>query len=450
MGRLIVVSNRVPSARTDAAGGLAVALKEALSSGGLWFGWSGRAAAERSAGALRIDGGFATCVVDLSEADVETYYHGYANRTLWPLLHCRLDIAAHSDADFAGYMDVNRYFANQIAPHIRADDVIWVHDYHLIPLGAELRRLGLRNRIGFFLHIPWPPAEIWQATPRHAELLEAFDAYDLVGLQTKLDADNFKGCVARDQARPGLAARVAAFPIGIATTAFATLAAEAVSHPLARRLAASLSGRRLIIGVDRLDYTKGIEERMESFERYLEATPAARRGVVFLQVTPKSRSEVPEYAELQNRVAAVAGRINGARGDLDWTPIRYVNRTVRRESLAGLLRMANVGLVTPLRDGMNLVAKEYVAAQDPEEPGVLVLSRFAGAADALDGALLVNPHDITATAAAIGEAVAMPREERIARWRTMFDYLAENDVNRWRAAFLAALEPAGQPLRRVV
>jgi trehalose 6-phosphate synthase len=348
-------------------------------------------------------------------------------------------------------MDVNRYFAAEIARHIRPDDVVWVHDYHLIPLGAELRRLGLRNRIGFFLHIPWPPADIWQATPRHAALLDTFDAYDVVGFQTDHDVDNFVGCLAREGVHPALRARVAAFPIGIATDAFARMAAEAATHPVARRLAESLRGRRLMIGVDRLDYTKGIEERMAAFEAYLGREPSARGGVVFLQVTPKSRSEVPVYADLQGRVAAVAGRVNGAHGDLDWTPLRYVNRTIRRETLAGLLRMADVGLVTPLRDGMNLVAKEYVAAQDESDPGVLVLSRFAGAAREMDGALIVNPHDIAGTAAAIAEGLKMPREERIARWRPMYDHLVANDVGGWREAFLAALEPAGQPsLRRVV
>ena len=450
MGRLVVVSNRVPAGRSDAAGGLAVALKEALSSGGLWFGWSGSVAAERSGAELRIDGGLATCLVDLTAADIEAYYHGFANRTLWPLLHGRLDLAAHRDADFAGYMDVNRFLAGEIARHVRPDDTVWVHDYHLIPLGQELRRRGLQNRIGFFLHIPWPGADIFEATPRHREILEAFEAYDVVGFQTANDVANFAACLARGGPGPALRARAAANPIGIATADFAAMAASAATHPVARRLAESLRGRRLMIGVDRLDYTKGIEERMLGFERYLEATPQARGRVVYLQVTPKSRSEVPEYADLQGRVAAVAGRVNGAVGDLDWTPIRYVNRTIRRETLAGLLRLARVGLVTPLRDGMNLVAKEYVAAQDAADPGVLVLSRFAGAAQELDAALVVNPHDAAAMAAAIGEAFAMPLDERVARWRVMYDHLAANDVTGWREAFLADLERPRPPLRRVV
>jgi len=450
MGRLVVVSNRVPAGRTDAAGGLAVALKDALGPGGLWFGWSGAVADTPGAATTRIEGNSVVSVVELSPTDVERYYRGFANRTLWPLLHCRLDIADHRDDDFAGYMAVNRRFAEEIERQLRADDVVWIHDYHLIPLGAELRRRGLRNRIGFFLHVPWPPADIWRATPRHREILAAFEAYDLVGFQTAHDVENFAGCLAREGIGAALPARTGAFPIGIATASFAASAAAAATHPVARRLSASLGGRKLMIGADRLDYTKGIEHRMESFAHFLAATPSAHGSVVYLQVTPKSRSEVPEYAELQGRVAAVAGRINSAFGDLDWTPIRYINRTIRRETLAGLLRLAEVGLVTPLRDGMNLVAKEFVAAQDGDEPGVLVLSRFAGAAAELDGALLVNPYDTAETAAAIGRAVTMPQSERIARWRPMFDHLVAHDVARWRETFLQALEPSRRPLRRVV
>jgi trehalose 6-phosphate synthase len=328
---------------------------------------------------------------------------------------------------------------------VRADDLIWVHDYHLIPLAEELRRQGHRNKIGFFHHIPWPSPDVFSAMPRGRELLTAFEAYDLVGFQTRPDMTNFAACLSRAGQGEQLKARLGAFPISIAAEEFAALAAEAAAHPIARKLETSLRGRKLIIGVDRLDYTKGIDLRMESFGQFLEKTPAARGNVVYLQVTPKTRSEVPEYADMQRRIAEIAGRINGAFSDLDWMPIRYLNRTIRHEALAGLYRMAAVGLVTPLRDGMNLVAKEFVAAQDEEDPGVLVLSRFAGAASELDDALIVNPHDVEATAAAIAKAVAMPLDERRRRWRAMFDHLCRNDVVAWRERFLNEIAPSRAP-----
>jgi trehalose 6-phosphate synthase len=450
MGRLIVVSNRVPSAgRAADTGGLAVALKGALTSGGgLWFGWSGETAAndaDLEAVKSRIDGNVAFSVVDLSEQDVREYYLGFANRALWPLLHYRADLMEIRQQDFDGYMRVNRRFARVLSRQVRADDLIWVHDYHLIPLAEELRRQGLRNRIGFFLHIPWPSPDVFSAMPRGRDLLTAFEAYDLVGFQTEQDAANFADCLTRTGRGEQLRNRIGAFPISIAAKEFAALAAEAAAHPIAQKLETSLRGRKLIIGVDRLDYTKGIDRRMESFGHFLEGTPSARGHVVYLQVTPKTRSEVPEYADMQRRIAEIAGRINGAFSDLDWMPIRYLNRTIRHEALAGLYRMAAVGLVTPLRDGMNLVAKEFIAAQDEEDPGVLVLSRFAGAASELDGALIVNPHDIEATAAAIAKAVAMPLDERRRRWRAMFDHLCRNDVVVWRERFLDEIAPSRAP-----
>jgi trehalose 6-phosphate synthase len=446
MSRLIVISNRVPKAgRAADAGGLAVALKGALTStGGMWFGWSGNVAAtEADCENLtrRVDGNVVYAVADLTERDVAEYYLGFANRALWPLLHFRTDLFESRKEDFAGYMRVNRRFAQIVAEQIRPDDIVWIHDYHLIPLAAELRSLGLRNRVGFFLHIPWPSADIWAVLPAHRELLASFDAYDLIGFQTQHDAENFIGCLDRQGMRGDIRTRVGAYPISIDTEAFAEIAGEASRHPISTRLENGLGERKLIIGVDRLDYTKGIDKRLAAFERFLETSPAAKGGFVYLQVTPKSRSDVPEYAAIQRQIAEIAGRINGAFSDFDMVPLRYLNRTIRREALAGLYRLATVGLVTPLRDGMNLVAKEYVAAQPEADPGVLVLSRFAGAAEELDGALLVNPYDIEGTAEAIRTAVDMPLDERRARWRRMFDRLATHDVVRWRESFLRKLAP---------
>lgn len=466
MGRLIVVSNRVPppADKGASAGGLAVALKAALGErGGLWLGWSGETAASEDESVTikpRVEGNITFSLVDLTERDQEEYYRGFANGALWPLLHYRLDLVDFDRRDTSGYFRVNAFFARTLVSQLRPDDTIWVQDYHLIPLAAELRAKGVTNKIGFFLHIPWPPPDVFFAIPCHRRLLEAFTSYDLIGFQTDYDAENFRNCLLREglggEAGRGTFRsgdrefRIGAFPIGIETGEFAAIAEESTENPLVKRMAASLKGRKLIIGVDRLDYSKGIDQRMLAYERYLENNPAAQGEIIYLQVTPKSRSEVPQYADMQREIAETAGRINGAFSDLDWVPIRYINRTIKRTTLAGLYRMADVGLVTPMRDGMNLVAKEFVAAQDPEDPGVLVLSRFAGAARELDAAILVNPYDIDSTAGAIAEAIAMPLNERIARWQGMFDQLTRNDVNYWCESFLHMLEtPLRLPARDV-
>ena len=458
MSRLVVISNRVPPpGGTGAeAGGLAVALKVVLRQrGGLWLGWSGQTAEEDEPDRVKVhfreEGNILFALVDLTRRDLDEYYNGFANRALWPLLHYRLDLADFDRQDLSGYLRVNAFFAKVLAERLEPDDTIWVQDYHLIPLAAELRARGAKNRIGFFLHIPWPPPDVWYAMPAHYRLLEAFTAYDLIGFQTEWDAENFALCLKReglatgDRARPlpGRLARILHRRLsdrhrdqGIRRGR----AQLARSNPLVKRMVTSLRDRYLVIGVDRLDYSKGIDQRMLAYERFLQNNPAYHNKVTYLQITPKSRSDVPEYAEMQAEVAGTAGRINGAFGHLDWTPIRYINRTIKRATLAGLYRMSDVGLVTPLRDGMNLVAKEFVAAQDGDDPGVLVLSRFAGAAPELSGALIVNPYDLDSTGNAIARAISMPREDRVARWRDMFERLLKNDVSSWADNFLDALE----------
>lgn len=458
-GRLVVVSNRVPmpAASSPAAGGLAVALQAALQAqSGLWFGWSGKTCDTpdrkphiHSHG--RID--YALC--DLSSRDLDEFYHGFANRALWPICHYRLDLASLSQRDAAGYFRVNEQFAGALSKLLRRDDVVWVHDYHFVPLASFLRRNGCSNRIGFFLHIPWPAPDVARALPALNDILRCFAAYDVVGFQTSADATNFKDCltqvglgtVASDGSCRAFGRRfeVDAFPIGIDTAEFARAAKLAESNAGVVRMRKSLEGRPLIIGVDRLDYSKGIPERIEAFSTFLQRAPeVARSRPTFLQVTPKSRSEVPEYARMHGDIAAQVGTVNGKWGDIDWTPIRYINKVMSRSMLAGLYRSARIGLVTPLRDGMNLVAKEYVAAQDPEHPGVLVLSQFAGAAQELDAAIVVNPYDIEATAAAIELALAMPLEERKARWRTMMAALEANTIDHWTNRFLTTLGASSQ------
>lgn len=447
MSRLVVVSNRV---KGD-AGGLAVGVEAALAqTGGLWFGWSGTTG-EAGSDMVKVtrDGPVTYALMNLPKADLDAYYTGFANGSLWPLLHNRIDLVAFSHKDFAGYLRVNRRFAAELRPMLGPDDLIWVHDYHLIPLAAQLRALGVNNPIGYFLHVPWPPPDILFVLPAYRELLKGLAAYDLIGFQTENDVENFEECLVRE----GLARRVdsqlldpygrrfniGAFPIGIETATFAEIASRTMRHPVVQRTRESLIGRKLIIGVDRLDYSKGLNERIEAYAQFLDTNPAMRRQVTYLQVTPKSRSDVPGYAAIQRSIAELTGRINGAYGDVDWTPVRYVNRPIGRPALAGLYRASQVGLVTPLRDGMNLVAKEYVASQDPADPGVLILSRFAGAARELDGALLVNPYDTEETASAIAQALSMPLPERLNRWRGMFARILRNDINHWRERYLARL-----------
>jgi trehalose 6-phosphate synthase len=451
--RLVVVSNRVPVPKDGStkAGGLAVALEGALKqSGGLWFGWSGNIVEEASDKPEVVQGGKITfAVVDLSQQDYDAYYAGFANRALWPVCHYRLDLVQIDRSDTDGYFRVNRAFAASLAPLLKPDDIIWVHDYHFIPLATELRKLGFNNRIGFFLHIPWPPSDVASALPAYERLLRGLGAYDVVGFHTPQDVENFQRCLIREGiGRPvgtgehqidERRIRIEPFPVGIDTQAFARTAINGEKNALVRRTRDSLGDRNLIIGVDRLDYSKGIKQRIESFSCFLKSNPAFHNRVTYIQITPKSRSDVPEYKRMQHEIAEQAGWTNGNLGEVDWTPIRYVNRTVGHAALAGLYRMSQVGLVTPLRDGMNLVAKEFVAAQPPEDPGVLILSRFAGAAHELNCALLVNPYDTEACAAAIARALQMPLQERQERWTTMMERLRTNTVEAWCQQFLACL-----------
>jgi len=453
--RLVVVSNRVAVPSRDGRtqpGGLAVAIRAVLkNSPGIWFGWSGNVAPDREHVETRtVDQGKLSYVVtDLTEEDFQEYYNGFANRVLWPILHYRLDLAEFSRRDFSGYMRVNDYFAAELAKVLRPDDIIWVHDYHLLPLANALRARGFANKIGFFLHVPFPPPEILTALPNHEHVVPLLGQYDLVGFQTNNDAVNFARYLAIECRLPQLerfsfryqdrVVRIGCFPISIDTDEFHRLAQRSVTTRAVQDVGTSLAGRMMIIGVDRLDYSKGIPQRMEAFERFLKAHPEWHNKVTYLQITPKSRSDIHEYGEMEHDVSASAGHINGAYGEPAWTPIRYVNRSYTHSLLAGLYRSARVGLVTPLRDGMNLVAKEFIAAQNEHDPGVLILSRFAGAALECKAALLVNPHDADAVAAAIAEALAMPFDERRARHAALYDVIATHDVKAWGNEFMASL-----------
>jgi trehalose 6-phosphate synthase len=457
VSRLVIVSNRVslPRERASRAGGLAVALRDALHRrGGLWFGWSGEIAeapdpkpTTATAGRVR----FAT--LDLTPAEHGAYYLGYANSTLWPLCHYRLGLIEFTRAAYEGYLAVNRRFAAALAPLLEPDDVIWVHDYHFFPFASALRKIGVRNRIGFFLHIPFPAPEVLSVLPQHRGLLANLADYDLVGFQTKSDLRSFFSSIAEEAdgsvnedgsfAAFGRHARAGAFPIGIETDEFAALAETAAEAPETKRLTESLSGRALVIGVDRLDYSKGLPARFDAFRQLLAQWPEHIRHVTYLQIAPLSRDDVAQYRTLRRQLESAAGRINGQFAEFDWMPVRYLNKSFPRKTLAGFYRASRIGLVTPFRDGMNLVAKEYVAAQDPADPGVLILSRFAGAARELKGALIVNPFDTDQVAEAMNIGLNMPLDERKARWQGMMQALRANTLAHWRDRFLDALQAAG-------
>jgi trehalose 6-phosphate synthase len=451
----------LPRRGEPAAGGLAVALKDVLkASGGLWFGWSGEIKPEPKVEArCQRGGGIDYATIDLSDSDHKGFYVGYANGTLWPLFHFRLGLMEYDRRQAAIYRKVNRDFARALMPLLGPEDTVWIHDYQMIPMAMELRALGAKQRIGFFLHIPFPPWAVLSALPDAERLLRDLLAYDLVGVQTRSDLAGLTNClhdglglspdaggaVTTEVAGIQRRTHLAAHPIGIDTRGFATLARKAAYGPETQRLAASLGDRALIVGAERLDYTKGLPHRMRGFAALLANFPEHLNRVTYLQVAARSRNEVASYRDLRRELDQLAGRINGDYAEFDWTPVRYVARAVARDTLAGFYRAARVGLVTPLRDGMNLVAKEYVAAQDPEDPGVLVLSSFAGAAESMDGALLVNPLDAVAMAERLDEALRMPLEERKERWDSMMRGLEEQTATRWAESFLAELEEIPLP-----
>ncbi|MFJ2986471.1 alpha,alpha-trehalose-phosphate synthase (UDP-forming) [Collimonas sp. NPDC087041] len=454
MSRLVVVSNRIADPRKPAAGGLAVALGETLKkTGGLWFGWSGKTVPDGMPGEGKLNvhaaGAVTLAELDLSEEDVDAYYRGYSNGVLWPVFHYRLDLAQLESGYLSGYRRVNRLFARKLAPLLKEDDLIWIHDYHLIPLAAELRAMGCTNRIGFFLHIPLPPPQILAAIPSHEWLMRALFAYDLVGFQSEADLLNFSHYVQAEATAEPVGAsqfrafnstvQAGAFPIGIDVDEFRRLGLAREARDTFDTTRKEYSRRRLLIGVDRLDYSKGLPQRIRAFGELLREYPENRHSATLLQVASPSREDVDAYVDIQHELESLCGAINGNYGDLDWMPVRYIHRTIARRRLPGLYRACDVALVTPLRDGMNLVAKEFVVAQDESDPGVLVLSRFAGAAEQLKDALLVNPYDIPGTAQAIQRALQMPLEERRARHAALLENVCKYDVHWWCRQFLDTL-----------
>ncbi len=457
MSRLIVVSNRISKPAPEGAssqGGLAMAISAALrQSSGIWFGWSGNATDEFTGQiSMQRENDVTVATIDLEAQDIDEYYNGYANRTLWPLFHYRIDLTQYERSFGEAYARVNKRFADTLLPLIGPDDIVWIQDYHLIPLGRELRERGVKNAIGFFLHIPWPARELMLTLPRHRQLVESLFHYDVIGFHTEEWKNAFQSYVTNDADGMALSdgrvtafgrtVRPGAFPIGIDADAFKSLGASEPAKESYDRLVESKAGRKMLLGVDRLDYSKGIDERLLAYERLLNENKELRREIFLLQISTYTRSEVGAYQDMIARLDALSGRINGANAEMDWIPIRNVHRMHSREELAGIYRAADVALVTPLRDGMNLVAKEFVAAQDEADPGVLVLSRFAGAAWQMRDALIVNPFSQEDVADAVKRALKMPIDERRRRWRALMDGVERDDVNAWRDSFVAALHEA--------
>lgn len=451
MARIVVVSNRVPVPGNAArAGGLAVTLQEALGQIGLWFGWSGDTSASAGEDAHVLShGGTDYATIDLTEENFQNFYVGFANGTLWPLLHFRLGLIEFRREHLEGYRAVNRLFARALAKLLRPDDVIWVHDYHFIPLGRALRDLGVTNRIGFFLHIPFVPPSMFAALPQGNSLLQDFCAYDVVGFQTNEHLQDFRETVRQLLGYPVDAygfigaeqrsVQTIVCPVGIDPPQFHKQAERAARGRNNQRLIESLDGRKLMIGVDRLDYSKGLPNRFEAFNRLLTRFPDNSQQVSYLQVAVPSREEVSEYASLRQLLSRMAGDINGRHATFDWVPLRYMSQGFARSTLAGFYRVARVGVVTPLRDGMNLVAHEYVAAQDEGDPGVLVLSRFAGVASYFGDALIVNPYDPDEIADAMNAALSMPLDERRRRHAGLMAQLRGLTASNFTKTFLAAL-----------
>ncbi|NDV49262.1 trehalose-6-phosphate synthase [Salipiger sp. PrR003] len=441
--KLIVVSNRIPMGDSS-SGGLVVALHDVLArSGGLWVGAHPDTGSDDRTLELVGSEPYRRLAFRLSETDLKNYYLGFSNSVLWPLCHRRGDLVDHQPGFEEAYRAVNRRIALRIAELADPEDLLWVHDYHLLPLAYELRSLGVRNRIGFFLHIPFPALGDLSMLANPENFAEWISHYNLLGLQTRGDVARClemyradpraeflpSGCVRfRDRITT-----IRSFPIGIDVEGFRAGLLEGEDCPFAQE-----KPEALIIGVDRLDYTKGLLNRFRAFGRYLETRPEGTRPC-FLQIAPPSREKVQAYQDITRELEEISGHINGAYAEIDWTPIRYIHRNVERKSLARLHNMAQACLVTSLADGMNLVAKEFVAAQDPGDPGVLILSRFAGAAEDMTEALQVNPYDVEDIAAAIRQALAMPKLERVARHRACMDVVEDTESSVWAKTFLKVL-----------
>jgi trehalose 6-phosphate synthase len=476
--RLLIISNRAPYSlrrrgRTNelvrSIGGLASTLDDTMRRhGGVWLAWSGNAARSARNGQRRKlvrslrtpDGGYRLRLLSLTDEQVTRYYHGFSNRSLWPLCHYFTTRAEFEHDEWRSYETVNRLFARTAAHSVPKNGITWVNDFHLALVPRMLRSLRPGAKIVTFWHIPFPAPAVLRILPWAREIVAGLLGSDLIGFHTSEDAAHFlesariivgaNVSLARAEARyHGHGTRASSFPIGIEAGAFDKLGSDPAVMREVVALRATIGTERLILGVDRLDYTKGILQRLSAYERFLAEHPGWHGRVTFLQIQVPSRESVPEYRQLREQIDRSVGRITGRFSTESWVPVRYLCHGFSRRDLAAFYRAADVMLVTPLRDGMNLVAQEYVATRSDED-GVLVLSRFAGAADRLREAILVNPYDQSAMEAAIDVALAMPAAERRPAMVAMRRRVMNEDVNWWLGWFLAAahVDPVKVPQER--
>jgi len=467
-GRLVIVSNRLPVSLSmseggqwravASPGGLVTALAPVLRDrGGLWIGWPGTTEpidpSEPLSKASK-EVGYTLRAVPLSHEDFNQYYCGFSNEILWPLFHDLQTRCNFDPAYWEAYQGVNRKFAEVVADNVAANDCIWIHDYHLLLVARELRSMGVKNRIAFFLHVPFPPLDICLKLPWRSQVLEGMLEYDLVGFQTWRDRNNFVQCIeslvrglnvdarmkiatVRTQGRE---VKVGSFPISIDFSEFARQAADQEMAQEAEKLRKAMKGRRIILGVDRLDYSKGIPERLRAFGNALERFPDLRGNVSLIQSVSPSRADIPEYRRLKAEIERLVGEINGRFTEPGWVPVHYIYRNLARHELQAYYLAADIALITPLKDGMNLIAKEYCASK-VEADGVLILSEFAGAASQLRReALLVNPYDVEGVANAIHQACTMKKSERELRMTRLRQSIARRDVFWWVDSFLAEID----------
>lgn len=443
--RLIVAANRLPVRWNDeehrwvtSPGGLVSALVPVLQErGGVWVGWNGASGGDGSPFEAE---GIVNHPVALDDSEIENHYDGFSNGTIWPLYHDAIRPPEFHRHWWRPHEKVNRRFAEAVASAARPGDVVWVHDYQLQLVPAMVRELRPDVRIGFFLHIPFPPPEIFERLPWRRQVVEGLAGADYLGFQTRRAALNFAASARTFAGARGPASslrlgareiRAEAVPISIEMDRYAQAASTAGAHRIAAELRTDLGDpSQIILGVDRLDYTKGIDLRLRAIETFYERHPEFHRRVSFVQVAVPSREDVDEYQEIRRRVEELVGRVNGRFGTAGWLPVHYMYRSLPFEELVGAYVAADVMLVTPLRDGMNLVAKEFVATH-LDETGVLILSEFAGAAEQLGDAILVNPYDLDALARSIATAVSMPDHDQRRRMRKLRRVVRRWDVHDW-------------------
>lgn len=452
MSKLIVLSNRVslPNPNQTTAGGLAVALQDALNDiGGVWLGWNGEQVESQADvhfhQSLHRGVDYITC--PLTKDQYQKYYSGFANNTLWPAMHDRADLIEYHPEEYDVYQQVNRLFAQKLQQIAQPEDMIWIHDYHFLSVAHYCRELGMQNRIGFFLHIPFASLEIWTLIPQARLLIQDLSQYDVIGLQTAQDqqqclqvARHFLGLPASTDNKLHYKkhqAMVQCYPIGINPQLIQKAATQETCNPYFDFK--KMHNQKTIIGVDRIDYSKGLIERFDALAAFLQHYPEYQQQITDLQIACPCRMDILAYQKLFSALKTKVQQINQQFAQQDWLPINCIHETVSHDYLMNIYRQSDICWVNSLRDGMNLVAKEFIAAQDPSDPGVLILSKYTGAAAQMTEALIVDPHDQDSMLKALKKALEMPKAERMARYKQLMMGLKHFDINDWRNAILQDL-----------